>query len=66
MPAQPTRRCLLKAGGAGVTGLVLGSGSAARPALASEAPPDPFTLGVASGDPTPHGSCSGPGSPRPR
>ncbi|HET9758590.1 MAG TPA: alkaline phosphatase D family protein [Nocardioidaceae bacterium] len=55
MPAQPTRRSLLKAGGAGVTGLVLGSGSAARPALASEAPPDPFTLGVASGDPTPDG-----------
>jgi len=55
MSPRTSRRTLLKAGGVGATGLVLGPGLAARPALAAQAPTDPFTLGVASGDPTPSG-----------
>ena len=53
MSPRTSRRTLLKAGGVGAAGLVLGPG--ARPALAAQAPADPFTLGVASGDPTPSG-----------
>ena len=53
MSPRTSRRTLLQAGGVGAAGLVLGPG--ARPALAAQAPADPFTLGVASGDPTPSG-----------
>ena len=52
MSRRTSRRTLLRAGAAG---LVLGPGLGARPALAAQAPADPFTLGVASGDPTPSG-----------
>ena len=50
MSPRTSRRTLLRAGAAG---LVLGPGLGARPALAAQAPADPFTLGVASGDPRP-------------
>ena len=62
-----SRRVLLRTGGSAAAGLLL-LGRAAY--SASAAPPhagNPFSLGIASGDPTPQASSSGPGScPRAR
>ncbi|WP_336921275.1 alkaline phosphatase D family protein [Aquipuribacter sp. SD81] len=53
-PAGPSRRTVL-AGGVAAVGSAAVTGVAARPAFAAPPPDDPFTLGVASGDPRPDG-----------
>ncbi|MBT2211217.1 MULTISPECIES: alkaline phosphatase [Actinomadura] len=52
----PARRSFLAATGAGAAAFALGTGhAAAKETVGGKVPADPFTLGVASGDPLPDG-----------